>query len=135
MKLHRSVTFLFIFIFFIFFKSNSLLECMMYCPRNYNPVCGSDGRTYSNDCMRRLQECVTNSVIFRVHDGECGMYFSFVDCFLTCVCVCVRVRACVRDLMINLFSTVIEFQCNVQINNSICSFFNLMGLLYSVPLQ
>ena len=53
-------------------KSNILVEakrwrslsCPSYCSKDADPVCGSDGVIYMNDCERRKRTCNQSKFIF-----------------------------------------------------------------------
>ncbi|NXK90905.1 IOVO protein, partial [Formicarius rufipectus] len=40
------------------------------CPRNYNPVCGTNGRTYPNECSL-CKDIFRNPTLDKRHDGRC----------------------------------------------------------------
>uniref|UniRef100_A0A8K9XUW5 Serine peptidase inhibitor, Kazal type 2, tandem duplicate 1 n=1 Tax=Oncorhynchus mykiss TaxID=8022 RepID=A0A8K9XUW5_ONCMY len=50
-------------------------DCSQYnlpmCPRNYEPVCGSDGTNYSNECMLCFENMEQKSNIHIRSKGEC----------------------------------------------------------------
>nr|XP_054602129.1 agrin isoform X4 [Nothobranchius furzeri] len=43
------------------------------CDGAYKPLCGKDGRTYNNDCLRRKAECLSRSPIPVGHQGPCDL--------------------------------------------------------------
>ncbi|KAG7388307.1 hypothetical protein PHYPSEUDO_012833 [Phytophthora pseudosyringae] len=47
-------------------------ECASACPAVYQPVCGSDGVTYSNKCFLNVAACNSNGEITQASDGECA---------------------------------------------------------------
>uniref|UniRef100_A0A8C7ZQI9 Kazal-like domain-containing protein n=1 Tax=Oryzias sinensis TaxID=183150 RepID=A0A8C7ZQI9_9TELE len=50
-------------------------SCNLYlrCHKNYEPVCGSNGDTYQNECYRRQASCKQQRLISRVSDGPCSV--------------------------------------------------------------
>ena len=47
------------------------------CPPTTKRVCGTDGRTYMNECELRKQSCTTKTNIRVLHPGKCSKYFHF----------------------------------------------------------
>merc|ERR1719369_1595610 len=45
-------------------------KCLRPCPKNLRPVCGSDGKTYPNDCLLKIAACLKQDLVV-VHEGKC----------------------------------------------------------------
>lgn len=70
------------------------------CDGTYKPLCGKDGKTYSNDCERKLEECRTETDIPVKQQGpcgECGELFNVFLCVL--VILCQRNRCCLISIV------------------------------------
>eukprot|EP00794_Sanderia_malayensis_P015963 gene15963-17569_t len=41
------------------------------CPADYEPICGSDGVTYNNECIMKATACIEDRMIKQIADGSC----------------------------------------------------------------
>lgn len=53
------------------------LECVCpkQCPLSFDPVCGSDVKSYPNECTLQVESCRTKTRITVAKRGQCGVYF------------------------------------------------------------
>ena len=45
--------------------------CDLKCTRIYKPVCGSNGKTYPNECLLKREKCVKRLFIQVAKTGSC----------------------------------------------------------------
>ncbi|KAG1697912.1 Agrin [Nymphon striatum] len=51
---------------------NHVCRCNGMCSKEHNPVCGSDGKTYTNECLMRVEACKTRKSLRTIYKGECS---------------------------------------------------------------
>ena len=87
-----SIVFLFFSSFLSFSAPCALLKCDFYakceaqldgslecvcpklCPLSFDPVCGSDLKSYPNECTLQVESCRTKTRITVAKRGQCGAY-------------------------------------------------------------
>ncbi|XP_064092109.1 agrin-like isoform X6 [Macrobrachium nipponense] len=48
-------------------------RCNDVCAKDYDAVCASDGKTYTNECVMKLEACRARKTLWIIYNGECDL--------------------------------------------------------------
>lgn len=65
-------------------EDKATCTCQSICSKLYKPICGTDGKTYANECQMKSSSCKQKKTIDVLQQGSCGKnLFHFELSFLS----------------------------------------------------
>ncbi|XP_052397370.1 agrin isoform X3 [Carassius gibelio] len=106
-------------------NSEPVCECSDACPHDQDPVCGSDGHTYSSSCQMKAMGCALQKQIQMQHKGPCADE-SCTNCSFGAICDaqtgrCVCPKGCLETRQPVCGSNGVTYENECKLNVEACT--------------